>query len=127
MYLEMLGVQDAVESASEDQIKEIYKVYKEMETEANKNAFNSYTKKNEQFHGKIIEISQNKLLLRLWKQSHIQDSTFFGTQLSDQSLTDLATRHKIIYDAIAERDEKRAKEVIFEHFQGLIDELDRKS
>lgn len=126
MYLEMLGVQDAVESATDDQLKEIYQVYKEMEAEANKNALNSYTKKNELFHEKIIEISQNKLLLRLWKQSHIQDSTFFGTQLSERSLEDLAVRHKIIYDAIADRDEKRAKDTIYEHFQELIDELDRK-
>jgi DNA-binding GntR family transcriptional regulator len=126
MYLEMLGVQDAVESATEDQLKEIYKVYKEMEAEAKKNAFNSYTKKNELFHEKIIEVSQNKLLNRLWRQSHIQDSTFFGTQLSEQSLEDLAIRHKIIYDAIVDRDEKRAKEAIYEHFQELIEELDRK-
>jgi DNA-binding GntR family transcriptional regulator len=127
MYLEMLGVQDAVEIATEEQLNEVYKVYKDMETDAKKNAFNSYTKKNELFHEKIIGISQNKLLLRLWKQSHIQDSTFFGTQLSDQPLIDLATRHKIIYDAIAERDEKRAKDAIYEHFQELIEELDRKA
>ena len=127
MYLEMLGVQDAVEYATEDQLKEIDKVFREMEAEAKKNAFNSYTKKNEQFHEKIIEISQNKLLNRLWRQSHIQDSTFFGTQLSEQPLEDLAIRHKAIYDAIADRDEKRAKEAIFEHFQELIEELDKKA
>jgi DNA-binding GntR family transcriptional regulator len=127
MYLEMLGVQDAVEIATEEQLNEVYKVYKDMETDAKKNAFNSYTKKNELFHEKIIGISQNKLLLRLWKQSHIQDSTFFGTQLSDQPLIDLAVRHKIIYDAIVDRDEKRAKDAIFDHFQELIDELERKA
>jgi DNA-binding GntR family transcriptional regulator len=127
MYLEMLGVQDAVEIATEEQLNEVYKVYKDMETDAKKNAFNSYTKKNELFHEKIIGISQNKLLLRLWKQSHIQDSTFFGTQLSDQPLIDLAERHKIIYDAIVDRDEKRAKDAIFDHFQELIDELERKA
>lgn len=127
MYLEMLGVQDAVETATEDQIKEIYKVLEDMETEANRKALNSYTKKNELFHEKIIEISQNKLLLRLWKQSHIQDSTFFGTQFSDQPLIDLAIRHKTILDAIADRDEKRAKDAIYEHFQELIEELDKKA
>lgn len=127
MYLEMLGIQDAVEGATDDQLKEIYKIFKEMEVEAKRNAFNSYTKKNEQFHEKIIEISQNKLLIRLWKQSHIQDSTFFGTQLSDQSLEDLAIRHKVLYDAIEARDVKRAQEAIYQHFQELIEELDAKA
>ena len=126
MYLEMLGIQDAVESATDDQLKEIDKVNKEMEAEAKKNAFNSYTKKNEEFHEKIIEVSQNRLLIRLWKQSHIQDSTFFGTQLSDQSLEALAIRHKALYDAIEARDVKRAQEAIYQHFQELIEELDRK-
>ncbi|MBR0599271.1 GntR family transcriptional regulator [Sinanaerobacter chloroacetimidivorans] len=127
MYLEMLGIQDAVESATEAQLKEIYQILEEMEAEAKKSAFNSYTKKNEQFHEKIIEISQNKLLIRLWKQSHIQDSTFFGTQLSEQTLEALAVRHKDLYDAIAARDEKRAKEAIYQHFQELIEELDKKA
>lgn len=127
MYLEMLGIQDAVEAATEDQLKEIYKVNKEMEAEAKKNAFNSYTKKNEEFHEKIIEVSQNRLLIRLWKQSHIQDSTFFGTQLSDQTLEALAIRHKVLYDAIEARDVKRAQEAIYQHFQELIEELDRKA
>ena len=127
MYLEMLGIQDAVEGATDDQLKEIYKILKEMEAEAKKNAFNSYTKKNEQFHEKIIEVSQNRLLIRLWKQSHIQDSTFFGTQLSEQSLEDLAMRHKVLYDAIEARDVKRAQEAVYQHFQELIEELDKKA
>ncbi|HVI41660.1 MAG TPA: GntR family transcriptional regulator [Anaerovoracaceae bacterium] len=127
MYLEMLGIQDAVDGATEDQLKEIYKILKEMEAEAKKNAFNSYTKKNEQFHEKIIEVSQNRLLIRLWKQSHIQDSTFFGTQLSDRSLEELAIRHKVLYDAIEARDVKRAQEAIYQHFQELIEELDKKA
>jgi len=126
MYLEMLGIQDAVEGATEAQLKEIHKILIEMEAEAKKNAFNSYTKKNELFHEKIIEVSQNRLLIRLWKQSHIQDSTFFGTQLSEQSLDDLAIRHKALYDAIEARDSKRAKEAVYEHFQELIEELDKK-
>lgn len=127
MYLEMLGIQDAVEGATDEQLKEIDKILKEMEAEAKKNSFNSYTKKNELFHEKIIEVSQNRLLIRLWKQSHIQDSTFFGTQLSDQSLEQLAVRHRIIYDAIVSRDVKRAQDTIYQHFQELIEELDRKA
>jgi DNA-binding GntR family transcriptional regulator len=127
MYLEMLGVQDAVEGATEEQLKEILKVYQDMEAEAKKAATNAYIKKNELFHEKIIEISQNKLLARLWRQSHIDDSTFFGTQLSDQPLVELAVRHKGIYDAIEARDGKRAKEEICQHFQELIEELDKKA
>lgn len=127
MYLEMLGIQDAVEGATDEQLKEIDKILKEMEAEAKKNSFNSYTKKNELFHEKIIEVSQNRLLIRLWKQSHIQDSTFFGTQLSDQSLEALAVRHRVIYDAIVSRDVKRAQDTIYQHFQELIEELDRKA
>lgn len=125
MYLEMLGIQDAIEGATDAQLKEISKVYSEMEAEAKKNAFNAYIKKNELFHEKIIEISQNRLLIRLWKQSHIQDSTFFGTQLSKKSLADLAIPHKAMYEAIEARDSERGKEAVFRHFQDLIEELDQ--
>ncbi len=124
-YLEMLGIQDAVEGADEDDLKEIHHVYKEMETAAKNNDFNLYIEKNELFHEKIMCISQNNLLIRLWKQSNIQDSTYFGTQFSDQSLEALSIRHKDLYEAIVERDLNRAKEVIYLHFEELIEELER--
>lgn len=125
MYLEMLGIKDAVEGATETQLKEMNEILKEMGAEAKKKALNPYTKKNKEFHEKIIEISQNKLLIRLWKQSNIQDSTFFGTQFSEQSLDDLALRHKVLYDAIEARDTKRAQDAVYAHFQELIEELDK--
>ena len=125
MHLEVLGIQGAVEGATEEHLKELHKILMDMEAAAKKKAFNSYTKLNELFHEKIVEISQNQLLLRLWKQSHIQGSTFFGTQLSPQTLEELALRHRALYDAIAAKDEKLAQEAVFQHFQELIDEVDK--
>ena len=124
MYLEMLGIQDAIQGASEEQIKEIYDVFIEMWTAAKEFDFDIYTQKNELFHEKIMEISQNKLLLRLWRQSNIQDSTFFGTQYSNQTLEELSLRHKDLYEAIAARDVNRGKEAVCRHFEELIEELD---
>lgn len=125
MYLEMLGIQDAVEGANENQLKEIRTILEEMKIAAMENDFNLYIKKNEMFHESIINISQNELLCRLWRQSNIHDSTFFGTQLSEQSLQDLALRHKDLYDTIEKRDAKAAKKAIFLHFEELIEELEK--
>ena len=127
MYLEMLGIQDAVETANDKQIEEIHFCLKEMEAAAEENNFNLYIRKNEMFHERIIEISQNNLLCRLWRQSNIDDSTFFGTQFSDKSLQELAIRHDEVYEAIKNRDVKQAKEAIFLHFQELIEELDKQA
>lgn len=123
MYLEMLGIEDAVESATEEHLEGILKVYEEMVAAAKKNSRTAYIKKNEQFHEKILEISQNKLLLRLWRQCNIQDSTFFGTYFSERPLEELALRHKKLYDAIKARDSELAKKAVHDHFLELMERL----
>lgn len=123
-YLEMLGIEDAVLGATEEQLNEILRIYDDMVAAAKKNAVTSYVKCNELFHQRIIEISQNKLLIRLWMQCHFQDSTFFTTNFSGRTLEELAARHKEIYDAIEARDIDHAKQVVYRHFQELNEELE---
>ena len=59
----------AVESITEEQFKEIYGVMKEMETAAGNHEFDLYIKLDTLFHQKIIEVSQNIMLLRLWSHA----------------------------------------------------------
>ena len=119
--LETLGIKYAVESITDDQLKEIYGVMKEMETAAENQEFDLYIKLDTLFHQKIIEISQNAMLLRLWSQCHVREWTYIATRkLSETGLENLAIRHEAIYNALAERDEAKAVQAVSSHLEELL-------
>jgi len=126
LYLEMLGIQDAVTNVDEQQIEEIHSILKEMETAAEENNFDLYIKKDVLFHKKIVAISKNDILIRSWDQCNIQDLTYIGTWISHRTLDQLSVRHEGLYEAIAARDAERAATELTKHFEQLIDELDIK-
>lgn len=126
MYLELLGIQDAVKNVDENKIIELHSILKEMEVAAEAQNFDLYIQKDVFFHKKIIAISQNDILLRSWEQCNIHDLTYIGTWISHRTLEQLSVRHEGLYEAIAARDVSRAEEEISQHFERLIEEMDIK-
>lgn len=124
LYLELLGIQDAVQNADEKRIDELQFILKEMETAAEEQDFDRYIQKDVLFHRKIVSISMNDILLRSWDQCNIHDLTYIGTWISHRTLEQLSVRHEGLYEAIAARDADRAAHEINRHFEQLIDELD---
>lgn len=119
--LETLGMKYAIESITDEQLEEIYEVMKEMEAAAEDHDFNLYIKLNTLFHHKIMEVSRNSMLLRLWNQCHVREWTFILTKrLSDRGLENLAGRHQEIYEALAERNEEKALKAVASHLEELI-------
>jgi DNA-binding GntR family transcriptional regulator len=126
MYLELLGIRDAVGNINENQIREINSIMKEMEVAAAEQNFDLYIQKDVLFHRKIVAISKNDILLRSWDQCNMHDLTYIGTWISHRTLEQLSIRHEGLYEAIAARDAERAVEEVSRHFEQLIDELDIK-
>jgi len=94
---------------------------KDMETAAVNHEFDLYIKLDTMFHQKIVEVSKNIMLIRLWSQCHIREWTHIATKkLSEESLENLAIRHEAIYNALAERDEGKAVQAVTSHLEELI-------
>lgn len=126
MQLELLGIEDAIIGITDKKVKNLFSLLKEMELAAEEHDFDLYVQKDVDFHQSIMEVSQNELLIRLWKQSNIQDATYFGTQFSDQTLEELSFRHESIYEAIKARDIKLGRVAVCRHFEELMKGLDKK-
>lgn len=124
MYLELLGIQDAVQNVDEIKISELQSILKEMEDAAREQNFDLYIQKDVLFHRKIMAISKNDILLRSWDQCNISDLTYIGTWVSHRTLEQLSVRHEGLYKALAALDSKRAADEVTRHFEQLIDELD---
>jgi len=96
-----------------------------METAAENHEFDQYIKLDALFHQKIIEVSENKMLLRLWNQCYIREWTHIATKkLSDKGLDHLALRHESIYEALSERNEKKALQAVVSHLEELIVDME---
>ena len=124
MYLEMLGVQDAVRNMAEDKTRELYGIMKDMEEAAENGNFDLYIKKDVMFHKRIMSLSDNEILLRSWEQCNIHSSTYVGTFLSKMPLEELSVRHEDLYEAVAAKDAERAMSEVIRHFEQLIQGLD---
>ena len=122
MCLELLGIQGAIEGIKDKHVKELRITLKEMEQAAAEQNFILYIKKDVLFHKKILEISQNKLLVRTWEQCNFTNSTYIGTMISQKTLEQLSVRHEELFDALAERNLDRAKEAVCRHFEELMED-----
>ena len=97
-----------------------------MEKAAAVRDFDQYIRYDVDFHGRIMRVSPNEMLLRLWDQCNIREWTHFGTQYSEKTLDVLALRHERIYKALVARDEQAALEETRRHIAELVDELDER-
>lgn len=124
--LEELGIREAIKVITDEQLENLRVIMVEMIAAAENEDLNLFTAKNAEFHQKIMEVSNNEMLVRLWKQCNIVGWTYFNTINSTKSLTTLAERHEKIYSALKERDEEKAVKEIFYHLKEISDETSKK-
>lgn len=121
--LEVLGVTEAIAQITDEELEDIYLTMMEMQKAAEERDNSSFIEKDALFHQKIMEASDNSMLLKLWKQCKIIESTHFSATMSSKNLSCLALRHGDIYDALKSRDKERAVEVISAHIEELREEV----
>lgn len=124
MCLEQLGTQDACHFITGEQLASVKESLDGMERAAAARDFDAYIRHDVDFHGRIMRVSPNEMLLRLWDQCNIREWTHFGTQYADQTLDALAVRHERIYKALAARNQQAALEETRKHIAELVEDLD---
>lgn len=127
MALEQLGAEQACRKINDEQLAEIKECLDKMEAAAEIKDFNTYILYDVQFHDKIMQVSDNDLLKRLWQQCNIREWTHFGTQFSNYALEMLAQRHERIYQALVERDSEAVIRETRMHIQELLEELEQRT
>ncbi|MBP5221712.1 MAG: GntR family transcriptional regulator [Lachnospiraceae bacterium] len=119
--IESLAVHYAINRITDDDLVKMQTLLAEMEEAGKHNELNRYVHLDTEFHKTIVATSQNKLLIRLFEQLNVYEWTYFGTRFSSMDLVSLAERHESIYNALAARDEEKAREVVILHLQELIE------
>lgn len=127
MALEQLGAEQACRKINDEQLAKIKECLDKMEAAAEIKDFNTYILYDVQFHDRIMQVSDNDLLKRLWQQCNIREWTHFGTQFSNYALEMLAQRHERIYQALVKRDSEAVVRETRMHIQELLEELEQRT
>jgi len=121
--LEMAAMRYAVEVITDDQLEDILNVMDEMKQAVKDGNFELFVEKDSLFHEKIMKISNNELLIKLWNQCKIREYTSISAWISDLTLETLAERHNSLYLALKTKNKEMAMEAVMEHFEVLIEEM----
>ncbi|KAF5088021.1 putative D-xylose utilization operon transcriptional repressor [anaerobic digester metagenome] len=121
--LEMAAMRYAVEVITDDQLEDILNVMEEMKQAVKDENFELFVEKDSLFHEKIMQVSNNELLIKLWNQCKIREYTSISAWISDLTLETLAERHNSLYQALKTKNKEMAMEAVTEHFEVLIEEM----
>jgi DNA-binding GntR family transcriptional regulator len=121
--LEYYVVDAVVKNITNKQIEEFEQLFACMRQAADDNDHNKYIIFDAAFHRFYINVSKSPLVIRLWTQCSVNETTRIGTNNSKFSLDILAERHDAIFTAFKERNADAAREAILKHFELLKDEI----
>jgi DNA-binding GntR family transcriptional regulator len=75
------------------------------------------------FHEKFVETSGNKLLVQLYNYMHFGNWSLLTGSLSEMDPIQIATRHRILIDALRARDPDRVAKAVREHIESMTKPL----
>lgn len=123
MTLEILALQYAVRMITPEQLEELHTLLVDMKQAVKDEEFDLFIEKDSLFHQRMMEVSQNRLLIQLWEQCRIREYTRISSATSHVGLEELAERHTMLYEALAKKDEAMLIQEMHRHFELLIDEI----
>ncbi len=122
--LEAMAGSLAATRSNKKLVKGLEGLYAEMLKAAEDGNAHDHAVKNTEFHAMIVEASGNQTLMRVWSMLEPFSRTYVTASSPGIDLHWLAERHRVIIDAISERDGDRAAEAMRIHAveaEGLID------
>jgi DNA-binding GntR family transcriptional regulator len=113
--LEAMAGRLAASRSDDDLVNDLERLYSEMMEAADAGNAHDHAVKNTEFHARIVEASGNETLARVWSMLEPFSRTFVTASAPGIDLHWLAERHRVLIDAISERDEDKAAEAMKTH------------
>lgn len=123
--LESKSIHDTIATLSDEALAslvyELKAALKQMDQCAKKADLRGFTDCDTTFHRLIILATGNQVLLKLWEQCNMRNWFLVSALTDTVSLQALQTQHQKIVEALAIRDEDKAKETLEVHLTNLMD------
>jgi DNA-binding GntR family transcriptional regulator len=122
-YLEMLAVSEATKNITDKELNEMENLLVEMKKFAQDEDVQKFVDYDIKFHEKIMDVSGNKLLKKIWNMVYLSQWTFITTKISKRSLLDLANRHELICASLKNKNSLEASKNMKIHIEELAEEV----
>jgi len=124
MYLEKLATRLFIERASERDIEELSMIVKQMDSAVQSSDLEALTMFNSQFHNKIVQGSGNEELHKIMESLSAKLHRVRILSLSYPGrMEQSCIEHKVIFDAIKERNVISAEKAVEEHIKNVMTTL----
>jgi DNA-binding GntR family transcriptional regulator len=114
--LESLGARLAVPRITDADLKEMQALVEEMQVAAREGDRHREATADALFHGRIIEISGNATLARVWRYLEPFSRTYISLVIPGADQARIADRHVPVLEALRQRDGELAAEALRLHF-----------
>lgn len=115
--VEALGARLAVPSMSHEDIDELFELGRQMQVAADEGDGRRLAEIDASFHGRIIELSGNKALARVWRSLEPFSRTYITLVLPGSDPHWSANLHTPILDALRDRDAEAVAAALQHHFE----------
>lgn len=115
--LETLAGQLSIKRITDEEIAELEDITSEMISASEEGDTQRRIHLNIAFHEKLVQTSGNKLLVQLYNYMHFGNWSLLTGNLSDMNPIQIATRHKILTDALKSRDPDKIAKALREHIE----------
>jgi DNA-binding GntR family transcriptional regulator len=121
--LETLAGQLSIRRITDEEIAELERITNEMIAASKEGDTQRRIRLNIAFHEKFVETSGNKLLVQLYNYMHFGNWSLLTGSLSEMDPIQIATRHRILIDALRARDPDRVAKAVREHIESMTKPL----
>lgn len=115
--LETLAAQTATQRITEEELAGLEKIVDEMIAAGKEGDIQKRTHLNIEFHEKLVQASGNKLILQLLNYMRFGNWSIMTGNLSEMDPVFIASRHRILIEALRSRDPDRVAQAIREHIE----------
>jgi DNA-binding GntR family transcriptional regulator len=123
--LESLAARAAIERLNEEDLDELAGYVSEMRRSADAGDAHAEATADAAFHGRIVELSGNSTLARVWRTLEPFSRTFITIEAPGADRRRIADQHEPVLDALRKRDPELVTAVLHQHFAVAADMLAR--
>lgn len=118
-YFEGLAAREAIKNITDEDIRELQEIVKNMESDIKKKDYSEYVKHDIEFHEKILQISDNETLIMVSKVTNLSGWTYVTANFLQGNKPRIITEHQPIMKYLIARDADGAEAAMKKHIDGV--------
>lgn len=123
--LDEFAIRRALRHMAETDLEHFQKLYEEIERTGHEDDLPGFVRADREFHSYIYELAKHEFMYYMWTLIHskIEQAWYLLNRMAYSHLSEVASRHKPIMEALATRDFEAVRDANLEHLREVRNQL----